>query len=235
MNPEINDLLGAETPEKQNPLEKINEASKEVSKKQPESKEKVSSFDDETFKQILMAGDNTEGLFVPNEDKKEEKENPKHAEVDEDAQIKQGKVGKPKGKYTKNFLKDITKNPEDYKVQTPKGEMTIAEAIRKGYNPITKTFEKEKSADAIKEKHLGGLNDADRAKLEELTNPAAARVASKDAEAMGLPANSPMIAGQPAPAQPPMPEGQAVPPVQGGAPTPEGGAGPDIANMLGGM
>lgn len=231
MNPEINSMLGEQTPEKENPLDKISEAAKEAGKKKPESKEKVQSFDDETFKQILMTGDNTEGLFTPSEDKEEE---PKHAEVDEDATIKQGKVGKPKGKYATKFLKDISKNPQDYKVQTPKGEMTIAEAMRKGYNPITKRFEKDKSADAIKEKHMAGLNDADKAKLEELTSPSAARMAPKDAEAMGLPADSPMIAGeQQAGGQPPIsPAGQAAPTP---APGPEGGAGPDINSMLGGM
>ncbi len=232
MNPDINAMLGDQAPEKENPLDKISEAAKEAGKKQPESKEKVKSFDDETFKQILMTGDNTEGLFTPNEDKEEE---PKHAEVDEDAVIKQGKVGKPKGKYATKFLKDISKNPQDYKVQTPKGEMTIAEAMRKGYNPITKRFEKDKSAEGIKEKHMAGLNDADKAKLEELTSPSAARVAPKDAEAMGLPAGSPMIAGEPqAGGQPPMsPAGQAAPtqPAAG----PEGEAGLDINSMLGGM
>lgn len=229
MQDNINAMLGEETPEEQSPLEKIDEAAKDASKKKPESKDKVTSFDDETFKQILMTGDNTEGLFTPNEDS-EDKDNPKHAEVDEDATIKQGKVGKPKGKYAKNFLKDITKNPQDYKVQTPKGEMTIAEAMRKGYNPITKRFEKDKSADAIKEKHLTGLNDADKAKLEELTSPSAARMAPKDAEAMGLPADSPMIDGN---AMPPQPTGQAMT-AEGAAPAPEGEAGLDIASMLGG-
>lgn len=229
MQDNINTMLGEETPEEQSPLEKIDEAAKDASKKKPESKDKVTSFDDETFKQILMTGDNTEGLFTPNEDS-EDKDNPKHAEADEDATIKQGKVGKPKGKYTKNFLKDITKNPQDYKVQTPKGEMTIAEAMRKGYNPITKRFEKDKSADAIKEKHLTGLNDADKAKLEELTSPSAARMAPKDAEAMGLPADSQMIDGN---AMPPQPAGQAIP-AEGAAPAPEGEAGLDIASMLGG-
>lgn len=232
MNPEINEMLGEQPEENKNPLEKIDEAAKAAGKKQPESKEKVSSFDDETFKQILMSGDNSEGLFTPEE--KEDKDNPKHEEVDEEATIKQGKVGKPKGKYATKFLKDITKNPQDYKVQTPKGEMTIAEAMRKGYNPITKRFEKDKSAEAIKEKHLSGLNDATKAKLEELTSPSAARMAPKDAEAMGLPADSPMIQG----AVPSQPNGQ--PPVnptevpaqpQGAAPE----AGLDINSMLGGM
>ena len=236
MEPEINGLLGEEPKEEASPLEKINEAAKEAGKKKLESKDKVTSFDDETFKQMLMTGDNTEGLFTPEEDKEEEKEDPKHAEVDEKATIKQGKVGKPQGKYAKKFLEDISKNPNDYKVQTPKGEMTIAEAMRKGYNPITKRFEKDKSPDEIKKKHMEGLNEADKAKLEELTSPSAARMAPKDAAAMGLPADSPMIEGAVPPQQPGQPV--AMPPeasMPQGEQAPEGAeAGLDIASMLGG-
>lgn len=225
MQSNINNMLGQiPEDENKNPLEKIDEASKEAGKKPEPDETKAESFDEETFKQILMAGDNTEGLFKP--EIKEDEKNPNHAEVDEDAKIKQGEVSKPKGKYVKKFKEDISKNPQDYKVQTPKGEMTIAEAMRKGYNPITKRFEKEKSADAIKEKHLSGLNDADKSKLEELTNPAAAHIAPKDAEAMGLPGDSPMVDGNtpPQPAMPVAPEGQA--PAEGG---------PDIASLLGGI
>jgi len=241
MQPDINSMLGnTPAPTEENPLEKINEASKEAGKKPEESKEKIESFDDETFKQILMTGDNSEGLFTPDEDKEQEKEDPKHAEVHEDAKIKQGKIGKPKGKYANKFKEDISKNPQNYKVQTPKGEMTIAEAMKKGYNPITKRFDKTKSGEEIKKKHLEGLNPADRAKLEELTSPSAARMAPKDAQARGIPSDSPMIEGNGQAAQPaapaaptasPTPTHSAAPAPQGA--TPEGGL--DINSMLGGM
>lgn len=229
MQPDITGMLGAENEEEKNPLEKLNDAAKEAGKKETQKEKTADSFDDETFKQILMTGDNTEGLFQPYEDKEEEEKDPKHAEVHEDAQIKQGKISKPKGKYAEKFKEDIAKNPSDYKVQTPKGEMTIAEAMRKGYNPITKRFEKDKSGEEIKKKHMEGLNDADKAKLEEITSPSAAHMAPKDAAAMGLPADSPMIEGAtqpPAAAMPP----QGAAPVEGQAT--EGGL--DIASMLGG-
>jgi hypothetical protein len=220
MQPDIKTMLGnAGTPE-ENPLEKISEASKNASKKPEVPKGQAGNFDEETLKQILMTGENSEGLFTPNEDKEEEEKDPKHAEVDEDAKFKQGKIGKPHGKYANKFREDVAKNPQNYKVQTPKGEMTIAEAMRKGYNPITKRFEHNKDSDLIKEKHLSGLNEADRAKLEELTNPSSAHIAPKDAANMGLPENSPMIDG-------------AVPPqAQGGQAPQEPG---DLASMLGGI
>jgi hypothetical protein len=224
MQPDISSMLGKTgTPTEENPLEKISEASKDAGKKPKESKESLENFDEETFKQILMAGDNSDGLFTPVE--KEDKDNPNHAEVDEDAKVKQIKVNKPKGKYIKNFKDDIAKNPNNYKVQTPKGEMTIAEAIRKGYNPITKRFEKDKSPEEIKKKHLEGLNETDKAKLEEITSPSAAHIAPKDAAAMGLPGDSPMIDGQSIPQQAPEP-------AQPATPSPEGAV--DIASMLGG-
>ena len=234
MQPDINSILGQPSePKEENPLEKLNEASKNVNKEVKEKTDQASSFDDETFKRILMSGDNSEGLFTPTE--KEEKENPKHAEVHEEAQIKQGKVSSPKGKYVNKFIKDITKNPQGYKVKTPKGEMTIAEAMRKGYNPITKTFEKDKSPEEIKKKHLEGLNATDKAKLEEITSPSAARIPSKDAKSMGLPDDSPMIdkgEGQ-APAQ--IPAQAIAQSPQQAQPEQQGAQGIDINSMLGGM
>ena len=238
MQEDINKMLGQSgTPNEEDPLQKINEASKDASKKQKEPKQDLENFDDETFKQILMTGDNTEGLFTPNDDKEEEKEDPKHEEVHEDAKVKQIKITKAQGKYAKKFKEDIMKNPSQYKVNTPKGEMTIAEAMKKGYNPITKRFEKDKSGEEIKKKHLEGLNPTDRAKLEELTSPSAARIAPKDAQAMGLPSDSPMIEGQ---AQPQTALQQAMPPQGAPTPSPEGQAAPspegmDINSLLGGI
>lgn len=249
MNPEINQLLGEgtappeETVEKENPLEGLNEAVKGANKKEPEEKDTAEKIDDDLFEQMLMSGDNSEGLFTPKE--KEDKDNPLHEDVDEKAKVKQVKITEKKGKYAKKFVEDITKNPNDYKVQTPKGEMTIAEAMRKGYNPITKRFEKDKSSEAIKEKHLSGLNNAQRSKLEEITSPSAAHMAPKDAEAMGLPPDSPMIDGMGQPPMAPQAGAQttAIPSEATGAPAPMPGQAPatgqegglDIASMLGGM
>jgi hypothetical protein len=194
MQANINNMLGSpETSEEQNPLAKLKEASEEVKDKPKVSESAIKELDEETLRHLMMSGDNSEGLFVPEE--KEDKDNPKHEEVHEDAKITQGKTSTLKGKYAKRFKEDISKNPEKYKVQTPRGEMTIAEAMKQGYNPITKRFEKDKAPEEIKKKHMDGLNDADKAKLEELTNPAAAQIAPKDAEAMGVAPDSPMVQG----------------------------------------
>jgi hypothetical protein len=84
---------------------------------------------------------------------------------------------------------------------------------------------------AIKDRNLEGLNEADKAKIEELTDPSAARVPAKEAKEFGIDPNSALIdrgeQPQEVPAQPgiPLPEAEGVPQ---GAPT------PDINALLGG-
>ena len=169
--------------EEENPLKKMDEISKaKPGKKEPDSK----TLDDDVVTEMFKTGENTEGMFIP---KKEEE----HEEEDEKAKVKIGKDVKPSEKYEKQFKNDMVNHPDQYKIMTPKGEMTVAEAMKAGYNPITKRFEKGHGQDAIKEKHLAGLNDADRSALEQFTNPANAQVAPADAEKYGLQPGSPMI------------------------------------------
>lgn len=214
-----------------NPLEKLDE----ISKAEPQKKQGSGSrhLDDETVVDMLKTGENTEGLFEP-------KEQGEHEDEDEAAKAKPGKSAAPSKKYEKSFKDDMLKHPDQYKVMTPKGEMTVAEAIRAGYDPITKRFSKEHGQDRLREKHLSQLNDADRQAIEGITDPAAAQVAPADAEKYGLPADSPMVR-QP---QPPIQGMEGLMPGQG-APTPLGGAMPgagestapggmDISSLLGG-
>lgn len=228
----VEDILGEQeatvvnNPE-ENPLEKMDE----ISKATPDKRNSGSKdLDEDVVKEMLKTGENTDGMFTP----KEEEE---HQEEDKEAKVKVGKDVKPSEKYEKQFKNDMLKHPNDYKVATPRGEMTIAEAIRAGYNPITKTFDENHGQDRIREKHLSQLNEADRAALENLTNPASAQVAPADAEMYGLQPGSPMIRpeeqamaggamanpamGAPAPAQA-MPQPEAAP------------AQPDLSALLGG-
>ena len=142
----------------------------------------------------------------------------------------------------------MLKNPDDYKVMTPKGEMTVAEAFKQGYNPITKRFDKSKNQEEIKNKHMKGLNETDKAKLEEFMSPKSAKVPPKDAAKYGLKDGSNMIAseeGVPStaiPEIPQAPEGQAPAGLeamlgQSGAapaPAPQAGGSPDLTALLGG-
>jgi hypothetical protein len=216
----------------ENPLEKMDKISKEKEKKETGSKE----LDADVVEEMLKTGENTQGMFEP--------ENPDevdglklHEDQDEKAKFKMGNKVKPQGKYEKQFKNDLLKNPDQYKVMTPRGEMTVAEAIRAGYDPMTKTFNKERSQDAIKQKHLSGLNDADKKALEQFTSPANAQVAPADAEMYGLQPNSPMIKQQATGQQPVPPQGAAPSPVGNALPGSEESTAPngiDIASMLGG-
>lgn len=229
----IEDILGkAEEPEEKvvdpltatpegegNSLEKMDK----ISKEKPQKTNKDSkTLDEDVINELLKTGENTDGMFIP--DEKKEDEDKLHEEEDEEAKLKVGKDIKPSKKYEKHFKNDMLKHPDQYKVNTPQGEMTVSEAIRKGYNPITKQFEKEHDQNSIKEKHLSQLNDADRAAIEKVTDPTIAQVAPADAEMYGLDANSPMVKS--ATPQPAMPAAPAAPTEGGGL---------DLNALLGGQ
>lgn len=229
-----------------NPLAKMDE----LSKKKPEKGKTSASLDADVLNTLFMTGDNTEGMFSPkvDEENPDETHVPLHEEQDEDAKAKiDGNKVEPKGKYKKQFQKDFMKHPDQYEIVTPKGKMTVAEAMRKGYDPLTKTFRKEHDQENLKKKHLDRVNDADKAKLEELTNPKAANIAPADAEKFGLKEDSPFVKQPESLAQgasAPMPETPAMAKLTGGgpvgAPTTEppqesqAAGGIDLSALLGG-
>lgn len=216
----VTDPLTATPGGEGNPLEKMDK----ISKEKPQKTDKDSkTLDEDVINELLKTGENTDGMFIPDE-KKEDKDKLHEKEVEE-AKLKVGKDIKPSKKYEKQFKNDMLKHPDQYKVNTPQGEMTVSEAIRKGYNPITKQFEKEHDQNSIKEKHLSQLNDADRAAIEKVTDPTIAQVAPADAEMYGLDANSPMVKS--ATPQPAMPVAPAMP-------TSTEGGGLDLNALLGG-
>lgn len=215
----------------ENPLEKMDK----ISKEKPEEKDKGSKeLDADVLAQMFKTGENTDGMFTPKEEK--EVDGVKvHEEEDEDAKLKVGKDVKPSEKYEKQFKDDMLKHPDQYKVMTPRGEMTVAEALKEGYNPLTKSFDNNRNFKSIKDKYLNQLNDADKAAIDNLTNPSAAQVAPADAEMYGLQPNSPMIRQeQPAPA-PAIPAAET--PVGGALPGSEESMAPggvDLSSLLGG-
>lgn len=216
--------------EEGSPLERLDRISKAKPQK---NKGKDASLDEDVVLGMMKTGDNSDGMFEP-------KEEGEHEPEAKEAKVSLGKQVEPQGKYEASFKDDMLKHPNEYKINTPRGEMTVAEAMRAGYDPITKRFSKEHGQDRLKEKHLSRLNDADRAGIEALTDPSAAQIAPADAEAYGVPQDSPMVKGN-RPAQPPMDMSGAMP----GNETPLGGALPgsnesmapgatDISALLGG-
>ena len=131
--PDVNDLLaqangGANQADLQagmgldgsneNPLERMDESSKaKPGSKKAKGKE---SIDSSVIENMLMTGENSEGMFEPEEKKPEEGEPEIHEEQDEKAKAKIPDGAKPEGKYVKDFKNDMLKHPDDYKVMTPR-------------------------------------------------------------------------------------------------------------------
>lgn len=229
---DIQSLLGKQPTNEKNSLEKIAEAEKET--KEPEKSS--TDFNEEALINMMMTGDNSTGLFNPNVEDivKPEDKDKVHVDTKDTVDIKTGKTSSISKKYQAALLEDMKKNPDKFKIKTPEGEMTVQEALSKGYNPVTRKFEKSKHKENI-DLAMGRLNENDRQRLTELTDPKNIGLAPADAEQFGLPSNSPMIK-QP---QGQAPE-QAVPGQAPGAIPPEGAApgqpaaGMDITSLLGG-
>jgi hypothetical protein len=168
---------------------------------------------------LVKAGENKEGMISLDQKeqeqiKQEENDEPLFKEIKEEAVIKPGKINKKLGKYAERLLFDMKKNPEKFMINTPRGRMSIQDAIKQGYDPATKDFTEE-TPEQMMEKKLGGLSDSGRNKIKQLMNPNRAQVPPEEARTMGLEEGSPLIRGQ----QQPQP--QEMPPQQGQQVSPE--------------
>ena len=215
MDEDILQQLGQAVPEEQPEEIKVPDKKKSSGK----------TIDAEILQQLMSNGDNSKGMFEPNEDELLEENEKAHEDQDEDVKIKTKGKAEPSKKYEKEFQKDMIKNPENYYINTPKGEMTVKEAIQKGYNPITKRF--NNASTNKKEQVLSQLNNKDRAAVEKLFDPSQVGLAPADARAMGLKPDSPMIAQQ-------SPEEQAMVQAPAAMPQQVAAGQPDITQLLGG-
>jgi hypothetical protein len=87
---------------------------------------------------------------VINKTKKEEKEN---EEVDE-LKFNFGPVKETEEKYQERIKKQAQEDPESVYLDTPMGEMTLAEAIRMGYNPETGEFEDDLKPPSLEDEEM---------------------------------------------------------------------------------
>lgn len=236
MNEEILNQLGLPNEDEEETTSKSEDKDKE--KKKPSKK----TIEDDAILSMIANGDNTKGMFEPDEDEVVDKDkNEKlHQDVDEDAKIKIRGDAKPSDKYAEKFQEDMIKNPQDYMVNTPKGKMTLKEAREKGYDPITKRFRKKTNTKREQEL-LAQLNEKDRAAIERMMDPSQVGLAPADAQALGLKPDSKMIrqseGAQPAmpiPSAPTaqIPQAPATQPSAQAAPTNQTNA--DILSLLGG-
>lgn len=236
MNEEILNQLGLPNEDEEETTSKSEDKDKE--KKKPSKK----TIEDDAILSMIANGDNTKGMFEPDEDEvvNKDKNEKLHQEVDEYAKIKIRGDAKPSDKYAEKFQEDMIKNPQDYMVNTPKGKMTLKEAREKGYDPITKRFRKQTNSKREQEL-LAQLNEKDRAAIERMMDPSQVGLAPADAQALGLKPDSKMIrqseGAQPAtpiPAAPTaqIPQAPATQPSAQAAPANQTNA--DILSLLGG-
>lgn len=163
----------------------------------PEETKEEMTLDSDLLNTLVKAGENKEGMVSfdkkeQEEKKKENNEEPLFKEVSEKAVLKTGKVKEKLGKYAERLLFDIKSNPKKYMLDTPRGKMSIEEALKLGYDPATKDFTDE-TPDQMIDKRLKGLSQSGKDKIKQLMNPQSARVPQAEAETMGIPEGSPMI------------------------------------------
>lgn len=142
-------------------------------------------IDEKIIKDLLIRGESSLGNFKPKEGIAFEEEEP--------SVIKSVKMVEPLGKYKKSLKEQVQANPGMYTTMTPRGRMTVKEAIRKGYNFQTGEFDKP-DIDKEKERILNGVPEEQRKNVKRLTRPRQAELPEEEAEAMGIedPAN-PMV------------------------------------------
>lgn len=233
------DMLGGgqKPPKETEPigLEAIQEAGANFKEPQ-QNKSKLNS---DTIKEMMMTGDNSDGIFTPNIEEVTDKDEVVHENVDDEAKVEtSGEVTSKGDKYIKLLQSEMKNNPNDFIIRTPKGNMKLSEALAKGYDPITREFNGPKLEDELNGM-MAGLSDADKQSIANLTNPMNARIPQAEAGKYGLDANNPMLQQAP-PQSAPMPQGmpqsapmpQAPMPQQAPAPAQQNGA--DIMSLLGG-
>lgn len=197
----------------------------------PEEKKKSSGkpLDDEVIASMMANGDNTRGMFEPDESEVIDKDEKLHEDQDKDVKLKTKGDAKPSDKYKDKFKEDMIKNPDKYFIDTPKGQMSIKEAKEQGYDPVTRRFKKRK--DNSREAMLSEVNDKDKEAMQRLMDPSQLGLAPADAEGLGVRSDSPMIKQASQLGQPAQAPTQMSPPTVGTAPAQ--GA-PDINTLLGG-
>jgi hypothetical protein len=214
MNENILEMLGGE---KQTPSPNV------------EKEEGIGNKIDSDVLGSMLTADGVDGNFRTEKEPEEEE-----LKDSEKIKVSDGKVKEQLGKYSKEFIKDVMKRPDQYTVETSRGVMTIRDAINAGWDPKTGEFLEENRDKS--EEYLSELDEADQGAVKSLMDPANAGIAAAEAEEMGLDPNSPLVKRPPqaldASALPPeqqmtpemmaMAGGGAVPPQQAGAPPAEG-------------
>lgn len=134
-------------------------------------------MDEKLIKDLLIRGESSLGNYRP-------KEEPTFEEA-EPSVISTFKLKDDLGKYKKSKLDQIKANPGMFTTMTPRGRMTVKDAIRKGYNFQTGEFDKP-NIEEEKEKILGALPEEERKNVKRITRPSQAELEEEEAGEMGI-------------------------------------------------
>lgn len=104
----------------------------------------------------------------------------------------QKKVKERLGKYKQDMVKDMVKNPSEYTITTPEGQMTLEEAVKRGYNPKTGQFDLEPIEKPSEDK-ISELSKSDQEAYYRLFSPKNAQIPPAEADLYGLPQDSPLL------------------------------------------
>lgn len=112
----------------------------------------------------------------------------------EDSEIDyvQGRIQERLGKYKQEVVEDMIKNPDQYTLTTPEGEMTLEKAIAKGYNPKTGRFDLDPISLDFEDR-LNELGDSDKEAIQKIFSPQNARIPPAEAAQYGIPENSQLL------------------------------------------
>lgn len=155
----------------------------------------------------MIMSNGGEGSFVLDAPEKEE--------TKEDFKISPGKIKERLGKYSEEYIKQAMRDPEKFFIKTPKGKMSLKDAILLGWDPKKKEFNEDRALKKKLEKSEEKLSPKEKetlARLKEVN-----KISEADAEEMGVDPNKEMVQ-----------KGESLPTEE----APQKGVSPDILKKL---
>lgn len=145
--------------------EQPKEAAAEVEKKSD------SGLSVEILQQMIATGENTDGMFSVILKKDELIDGqPIYEDKIEETTLTLGNIKEKFGQYMNKPITEKSNDGKDFLIDTPRGKMKIAEAIKRGYDPVTKTFRNKGKQQSFEQK-LSKMDQKNRDAFKRITDP----------------------------------------------------------------